>query len=442
MRAPDQERRLVTVLFADFVGFTAIADDLDPEELQMLVSGIFEDLAEEDLRYDGTIEKFIGDAIFVIFGAPIAHEDDPQRALRCAIGMQKVFAEHAARVKAQLGIELGLRIGIHSGMVVAGAVRAPAEYGVMGDTVNIASRLQSAAAPGEIYVTQATFRLTNREFTFREVGPIEIKGRAQPVLAYALTGERTTPRAAAVASAPLVGRWMELSRLDLAYQSARIGRTEVVLIAGEPGIGKSRLLTEFVGLATSAEEGVRAPDAPRVLRWAFSRVNQRSYAGFIEPLIVELRIEPNDEKAAEKLPPRLRELGFANPELVAPTSAQFLHFPGSPGPPSDSEEWKRSLFIVVYDVIAALARERPLLYVLEDLHFADPASLELLWFVASRASRVPILLLLAQRVGPGTPEPRPVRTNFSQLVLEPLSDEEAARIIDATFDWMPDELRD
>src|SRR5439155_323793 len=306
---------------------------------------------------------------------------------------------------------------------VAGTVNTGSgDYGVMGDTVNTASRLQQAAAPGEIYVTQSTYRLTNREFTFREVGPIEMKGKDRPVLASALTGERATPRTTIDIAAPLVGRWMELSRLDLSYQSARIGRTEVVLIAGEPGIGKTRLLTEFIGLATSAEEGVRAPDAPRVLRWAFSRVNQRSYAGFIEPLIVELRIEPNDEKAAEKLPPKLRELGFANPELVAPTFAQFLHLPGSPEPPSDSEEWKRSLFIVVYDVIAALARERPLLYVLEDLHFADSASLDLLWFVASRASRVPILLLLAQRAGPGSPDPRPVRTNFTQLVLEPLSD--------------------
>src|SRR5205823_850086 len=173
-----------TLPFADFVGFTALADDLDPEELQLLVSGIFEDLAEEALRHDGTIEKFIGDAIFVIFGAPIAHEDDPQRALRCALGMQRIFSEHAARVKGQLGIELGLRIGIHTGMVVAGAVRAPAEYGVMGDTANTASRLQAAAAPGEIYGTQATFRLTNREFSFREVGPIEMKGKDRPVLAY------------------------------------------------------------------------------------------------------------------------------------------------------------------------------------------------------------------------------------------------------------------
>src|SRR5256885_12259240 len=282
----------------------------------------------------------IGDALFVIFGAPIAHEDDPQRALRCALGMQRIFNEHAARVKTQLGIELGLRIGIHSGMVVAGAVRSIAEYGVMGDTVNTASRLQQAAAPGEIYVTQATFRMTSREFTFREVGPIEMKGKERPVLAYALTGERATPRTTIEIAAPLVGRWMELSRLDLSYQSARIGRTEVVLIAGEPGIGKSRLLTEFIGLATSAEDGVRAAEAPRVLRWAFSRVNQRSYAGFIEPLLVELRIEPNDPEAAAKLPEKLQALGFANPELVAPTFAQFLLLPGSPEPPSDSEEWK------------------------------------------------------------------------------------------------------
>jgi len=133
----------VTVLFADFAGFTELADQMDPEELQVLVSGIFEDLAEEAIRHDGTIEKFIGDAIFVVFGAPVAHEDDPQRALRTALAMQRVFADHAARVKKARGVEFGLRIGIHTGMVVAGAVRSVAEDGVMGDTVNVASRLQS-----------------------------------------------------------------------------------------------------------------------------------------------------------------------------------------------------------------------------------------------------------------------------------------------------------
>ena len=115
-----QERRLVTVLFADIVGFTALAEELDPEHLQEIISGIFEDLADQAVAYDGTIEKFIGDAIFVIFGAPIAHEDDPQRALRTALGMHKVFTEHATRLRNERGTELGLRIGIHTGMVVAG----------------------------------------------------------------------------------------------------------------------------------------------------------------------------------------------------------------------------------------------------------------------------------------------------------------------------------
>src|SRR5438034_3367559 len=441
MQQQAQERRLVTVLFADFAGFTQLADQMDPEELQVLVSGIFEDLAEEAVANDGTIEKFIGDAIFVVFGAPVAHEDDPQRALRTALGMQRAFADHATRVMKERGIELGLRAGIHTGMVVAGSVRSVAEYGVMGDTVNTAQRIQAAAGPGEIYVSQASFRLTNREFAFREVGPIEIKGKEKPILVYALPGERSDGRPVIDVAAPLVGRWMELSRLDLAYQSCRLGHTEVVLVAGEPGIGKSSLLSEVTGLATASEEGTKT-EGPRVMRWTFSRVNQRSYAGFIEPLLVELGVDIAAADAQTKLGERLGALGFANPLMTVPILAQFLHLPGAPEPASESEEWKRSMFLSVYDVIAAMARGRPLLYILEDLHFADAASLDLLWFLASRASRVPILILLAQRIGPGAPEPRPSRTNFTQLVLEPLSDEEAARIVEATFDWIPDELRD
>ncbi|HEX9495308.1 MAG TPA: adenylate/guanylate cyclase domain-containing protein [Candidatus Limnocylindria bacterium] len=435
-----QERRLVTVLFADFVGFTTLSEELDAEILQELVSGIFEDLAEQAMTHDGTIEKFIGDAIFVIFGAPIAHEDDPQRALRTALAMHRVFAEHAARAKKERGIELGLRIGVHTGMVVAGNVRSVAEYGVMGDTVNTAARLQEAAPPGETYVTQTTFRLTNREFTFREVGPIEMRGKEKPVLAYALTGERSDIRVAIELNAPLVGRWMELSRLDLAYQSARIGRTEVVLIAGEPGIGKSRLVSEFIGLVT-ADDGAAGNDAPRVLRWTFSRVNQRSYAGFIEPLLVELRIDPAAADAKDRLGEKLTELGFANSSATATVLAQFLHLQGAEEATSESEEWKRGMYIVVFDVLGALARTRPLLYVLEDLHYADSASVDLLWFLAARAARVPLLFLLAQRIGAGG-QPKPSRTNFTQMVLEPLADDEAARIVDSTIEWAPAELRD
>ncbi len=435
-----QERRLVTVLFADFVGFTTLAEELDPEVLQEMVSAIFEDLAEIALSFDGTIEKFIGDAIFVVFGAPLTHEDDPQRALRCALGMHKAFADHAARIKRDRGIELGLRIGVHSGLVVAGHVRSVAEYGVMGDTVNTAARLEAAAAPGETYVTEETFRLTHQEFSFREVGPVQLRGKERPIMAYALGGERGDDRLRIEVSAPLVGRWMELSRLDLAFQSARAGRTEIVVINGEPGIGKSRLVSEFLGLAAPGETRTGAGnDAPRVMRWTFSRVNQRSYAGFIEPLLVELGIEPTAADAAERLEGMLRDLGFAQPGSVAPLLAQFLHLPGAGEVVEGSEERQRSMYIAVYDLLAALGRTRPILYVLEDLHYADSASLELLSFVATRASGAPLLFLLAER--PGAAEVRPGRANFTQLVLQPLSDEEAARIVE-TIVPMPEQVRD
>src|SRR5258708_10809745 len=267
-----------------------------------------------------------------------------------------------------------------------------------------------------------------------------MRGKEKPVLAYALTGERSDIRVAIELNAPLVGRWMELSRLDLAYQSARIGRTEVWPIAGEAGIGRGRLVWEFIGLDT-ADDGAAGNDAPRVLRWTCSRVNQRSYAGFIEPLLVELRIDPAAADAKDRLGEKLTELGFANSSATATVLAQFLHLKGAEEATSESEEWKRGMYIVVFDVLGALARTRPLLYVLEDLHYADSASVDLLWFLAARAARVPLLFLLAQRIGAGG-QPKPSRTNFTQMVLEPLTDEEAARIVDSTLEWAPAELRD
>ena len=437
---PAQERRLVTVLFADIVSFTALAETLDPEELQELMSGIFQSLIEEAVQNEGTIEKFIGDAIFVIFGAPVAHEDDAERALRTALAMQKAFAQHAAVVRSRYGRELSLRVGIHTGIVVAGAVRAASEYGVMGDTVNVAARLQETAQPGEVLVTQPTFRLTNQRFSFREVGPVQVKGKEQPVLAYALTGEREVARPSVELNTPLVGRWMELSRLDLAYQSALVGRAEFVAISGEPGIGKSRLVTEFLGLLEGSRDGGSA--APLVLRWGYTGVGVRSYAGFVETLAEALAIDREAADARERLGQRVNELAPPNHEVAQVELTAFLGLRPSAPESGDVEEVRRRRYAAVRDTFAALSRERPVTLVLEDLHNADTASLDLLAFLLAHPFRARLLVLLTFRTMPAALTRTAPRANFTSLILDPLTSEESERILESVLEWVPEDLRD
>jgi adenylate cyclase len=435
-----QERRLVTVLFADIVGFTSLAETLDPEELQELMSDIFQSLVRDAERYEGTVEKFIGDAIFVVFGAPVAHEDDPERALRTALAMQRTFAQHAAVVRSRYGRELSLRIGVHTGIVIAGQVRDASEYGVMGDTVNTAARLQERAQPGEILVTQATFRLTNQRFSFREVGPVQMKGKEQAVLAYALTGEYPVARPSVELNTPLVGRWMELSRLDLAFQSAIVGRTEFVAVSGEPGIGKSRLANEFLGLLETARE--EGGESPLVLRWTYSGVGVRSYAGFVETLFEAFGFDRTAANAKERLDQWVDVLEPPNHDIVHHELAVFLGLKPAPPESGDVEEVKRRRYSAIRDTYAALTRARPVVLVLEDLHNADSATLELLGFMLAHPVRARLLVLLTYRALPDALTKAAPRANFTSLVLDPLSPEESSRIVESVLQWVPEALRD
>lgn len=431
----------MTVLFADLVGFTALADTLDPEELQELMAGIFRSLSEEALRFDGTIEKYIGDAIFVVFGAPVAHEDDAQRALRTALAMQRTFAEHVAVVRSRYGRDLALRIGVHTGIVVAGHVRSPTEYGVMGDTVNVAARLQQHAQPGETLVTQATFRLASAQFSFREVGKVTVKGKEQPILTYALTGEREEVRPSVELNTPLVGRWVELTRLELAYQSAAVGRAEFVALSGEPGIGKSRLANELLGLISVPRDGATAP--PLVLRWTYPSTGGRAYAGFVETLSDGLGLERSEAGARDRVAERLHALGLSKTASVLAELPAFLGLaPIASSETADAEAAKRVRYVAVAEAYAALAHERAVVVVLEDLHHADSASLELLGHLVAHPPRGRLLFLFTYRSLPmpltgGTP-----RANFTSLVLEALPEEEAARVVEAVLEDAPPELRE
>src|SRR5262245_28595237 len=244
---PDVDRRQVSVVFADVSGFTLLAERLDPEEVRAFQNALFETLAEAIARYRGFAEKFVGDAVMAIFGAPLAHEDDPERALDAALDMLVRSARLGDEWAVRLGQPVQLRIGVHTGPVVAGrlANAAGGAYAVSGDTVNTTARL--AAVPGAILVSDATHVLTRHRFTFEPERELSLRGKAAPIVVHRLLGPLGEPQqrhglAAHGLMAPMIGRADELDQLVAAFERMRCGRAEVVCVVGEAGTGKSRLI--------------------------------------------------------------------------------------------------------------------------------------------------------------------------------------------------------
>jgi class 3 adenylate cyclase len=239
------ERKLVTIVFTDVSGFTALSEKLDPEKVRDLINACFDWLVPVVQKYGGTIDKFIGDEIMALFGAPIAHEDDAERALRAALEMMDAIAafNHAN------GTELGLHAGINTGLVVAGQIGGHdrRDYSVMGDAVNLAARLENASSVGEIFVGPATYRLTQRIFEFEPVADLKLKGKKSPVEVHRLLGAKVAPRSTRGIEglrAPLVGRAEELEEIRRALADLGDGQGSMLAILAEAGLGKSRLIAE------------------------------------------------------------------------------------------------------------------------------------------------------------------------------------------------------
>jgi len=250
----EADRRLVTVLFADLSGFTALAERLDPEEVRAFQSALFETLAATITRYDGFVEKFVGDAVLAVFGAPVAHEDDPARACDAALDMLERGAVLSREWAGRLGQPVTLHVGIHTGPVVAGSLGGggSAAYAVTGDTVNTTARLLTAAAPGTILVSEATYVMAQHRFAFESAGELMLRGKAEPIVVRRLVGALAEPGSARGLAglglaAPLVGRTDELDQLLAAFDRMERGRGQVVSLVGEAGTGKSRLIAELLG---------------------------------------------------------------------------------------------------------------------------------------------------------------------------------------------------
>jgi class 3 adenylate cyclase len=271
-----EERRTVTVLFADLSGYTAVAEQMDPEAVKGLVDRSLQRLGQEVERYGGTVDKYIGDNVMALFGAPVAHEDDAERAVRAALGMQQAMGELNAELEASHDVALALRVGLNTGEVLAGAV-GDRRYTVIGDTVNVAARLQAAGRPGSVTVGEATWLETREAIEYRELEPLALKGKANPVPAWeavALRAATPVRRDVSTSSSPLVGRDTELALLGSLYaQVERERRPQLVTIVGEAGVGKSRLLAEL-------ELGSRcASRTRRSARAAACRTDPRSPTG-------------------------------------------------------------------------------------------------------------------------------------------------------------------
>src|ERR1700680_4140707 len=260
--ATKEERRTVTVLFADLSGYTAVAERLDPEAVKVLVDRCLGRLGEEVERVGGRVDKYMGDNVMAMFGAPVAHEDDPERAVRAGVGMQAAIGELNQRLLADYGVEFELRVGINTGEVLAGNVGDA--YTVIGDAVNVASRLQTSASPGTITVGERTYRATSSAIEYLPLEPLELKGKAEPVAAWralSLVEEHTGGARKLRREAPLVGRGDEFGALQTLFgRVARTDAPQLVTVLGQAGVGKTRLMREL-------ERSLTTRNPPVLVRW-------------------------------------------------------------------------------------------------------------------------------------------------------------------------------
>jgi class 3 adenylate cyclase/tetratricopeptide (TPR) repeat protein len=411
------------VLFADLVGFTARAERMDPEEVRRLLQPYHARLRTVLERHGGTVEKFIGDAVMALFGAPTAHEDDPERALRAALAIRDGLADDGS---------LEVRIGITTGeaLVALGARPEAGEGVASGDVVNTASRLQAAAPAGSILVDETTYRATERAVEYRDATPVRAKGKTDPVRVWQALRAHSRVGVERPSGAALVGRTQELMLLrDTLARVTREREPQFVTLVGVPGIGKSRLVFELSQELERGPEriswqyGRSLPYGEGVTCWALGEM-VKAHAGILE--------SDRPEQAEEKL------RGAVAPILPERAEAVWVERHLRPLAGVESEDVgtgdrRSEAFAAWRRFLEALAEEQPLALVFEDLHWADEALLDFVDHLVDWASGVPILVLATTR--PELLTRRPGwgggRVNSATLLLSPLSDEETATLVHA-----------
>jgi len=409
------ERKPVTALFADVVGSTALAEGMDPEDWTAVINEAFDLMSKAVFRYEGTIAQLQGDAMLAFFGAPVAHEDDPDRAILAALDMVAATEEFARQLKATQGIDFRIRAGINTGPVVVGNVGSDLryEYTALGDAMNVAARMQTAADPGTVLVTADTRRLVGDAFDFEDLGGIEVKGKAEPVHAFRVIGRKAAPaRRRGLESvgldSPMVGRDAPLHQLTALFDVVRAGRGRVAFVVGEPGIGKSRLLAELKRhvLGPGDEAGGSTMGATWVEGRCVSYGRSLPYHLLIDVVrsILGISFVASESEARATLDRELAKLLGGDPKEIADTAPYLAHLLALPLRPDeaaqqnlDAESIQGRYIAATHRLLRSLAARGPVVLVCEDLHWADPASIDVARQVLPLATQHPILFLTALR---------------------------------------------
>ncbi|HET7808587.1 MAG TPA: adenylate/guanylate cyclase domain-containing protein [Gaiellaceae bacterium] len=425
-RPAAEERKVVSILFVDLVGFTARSDRADPEDVRATLRPYHTRVKQEIEHFGGTVEKFIGDAVMAVFGAPVAHEDDAERGVRAALKILEAIED----LNGEHGHELAVRGAVATGEAVVSLDARPerGEGIATGDVVNTAARLQTSAPVGAVVVGESTFRATRDVIDYEELEPVSVKGKAEPVPLWRATRSRgrfgiDVERRA---DAPFVGREHELTLLRDAYVRAlRESSLQLVTMTGEPGVGKTRLVAEFQSFVDAQREivwwrqGRCLPYGEGITFWALGEI-VKAHVGILE--------SDRPDTARSKLRTAVESL-FEDEDDREWFTNRLAPLAGAAG--NDPSTSRDESFSAWQRYLEAVASIRPLVLVIEDLHWADDALIEFLDHLADWATGVPLVLLIAAR--PELYERHPGwgggKRNSVTISLAPLSDDETARLV-------------
>src|ERR687893_160068 len=432
------ERKHVTVLFADVVDSTGLGERLDPEQVAEIMNGAFVFLDASVTKYGGTVARLLGDAILAFFGAPVAHEDDAERAVRAGLDIQAAAREYAKAVRRNYRVDFAVRVRINTGLAVLAVVgdEIKTEYTAMGDTTNVAARLQSAAEPGSVLISADTYHLVKQLFELRSRGGAMVKGKSAPIVTYEVLAPRAVPgkvRGLEGLTSPLVGRTAEYKLVNDKLNEVREGRGAFVAVIGEAGLGKSRLLAE---IGESAKSGSQ-------VAWLEGRALSYEQAVTYFPWrqVIRGAIGAKEGEAPEVV----REKLYSDPACVTMPEGdpQFLEVILSVESDATLEAVAALEGDALVEHIAAATRGylraradlMPTMIVLDDLHWADTASLDLLLSVAALVEDLPLLIACLLRPDKGAPSWSAIEkarsqlgAHYTEILLEPL-DAEASKVL-------------